>query len=164
MRLSAFALLLPLAAQPGIAGASAAAQPSPAEQAAIFKAAGFTKHGAQWKSGCGDPGTASYEPGAIEMKGDLNGDGRPEAVVTEGGTFCYGMTGVGFWLMSKQSNGQWKTMHQSIGIPEFLNTKGVGGWPDISVGGPGFCFPVLRWNGKEYARHRMAYMGKPCSR
>jgi len=134
------------------------------EQAAIFKAAAFVKKGTQWKSDCGDPGTASYEPGAIEAKGDLNGDGLPEAVITEGGTFCYGMTGLGFWLMSKQANGQWKLMHRSIGIPEFLKTKGVGGWPDISIGGPGFCFPVLRWNGKKYIQHRTAYMGKPCRR
>jgi hypothetical protein len=38
----------------------------------------------------------------------------------------------------------------------------VGGWPDISVGGPGFCFPVMRWNGRAYVRRRMEYDGKPC--
>lgn len=31
------------------------------------------------------------------------------------------------------------------------------GWPDISVGGPGFCFPVGRWNGKKYKLHRFEY-------
>ena len=36
------------------------------------------------------------------------------------------------------------------------------GWPDIQVGGPGFCFPVLRWNGKEYILNRHEYEGKPC--
>lgn len=36
------------------------------------------------------------------------------------------------------------------------------GWPDISVGGPGFCFPVERWNGKEYKLHRFEYEGKRC--
>ncbi len=145
-----------------VPGAAQPAQPSAADQVAIFKAAGFTKQGRQWKSDCGDPGTATYEPGAIEMKGDLNGDGRPEAVVTEGSSYCYGMTGTGFWLLSKQATGGWKLMTRETGIPEFLKTKGVGGWPDISVGGPGFCFPVLRWNGKEYKLHRPAYEGKPC--
>lgn len=140
----------------------AAQQPTAAEQAAIFKAVGFTRQGKQWKSDCGDPGTVSYTPGSIQMQGDLNGDGRPEAVITEGSSYCYGMTGEGFWLMSKQANGGWKSLSSQTGIPEFLKTKGAGGWPDISVGGPGFCFPVLRWNGTEYRFHRRAYEGKPC--
>src|SRR5689334_22898992 len=84
-----------------------------AEQAALFKAAGFTRRGAQWRSDCDDPGTPSYEPGAIETYRDLNGDGRPEAMLTEGGTYCYGNTGTGFWLLSKQPNGQWKLLHSS---------------------------------------------------
>ena len=25
------------------------------------------------------------------------------------------------------------------------------GWQDVEIGGPGFCFPVMRWNGKQYA-------------
>ena len=154
--LAAFLLLTaaPVAAQP--------AKLPAAEQAAIFKTAGFTKQGGQWKSDCGDPGTASYTPGSIQMQGDLNGDGRPEAVVTESSSYCYGITGEGFWLLSKQANGGWKLMARETGIPEFLKTKGAGGWPDISVGGPGFCFPVLRWNGTEYRLHRRAYEGKPC--
>ncbi|MBI5861825.1 MAG: hypothetical protein HZB64_06575 [Rhodocyclales bacterium] len=36
------------------------------------------------------------------------------------------------------------------------------GWPNISVGGPGFCFPVGRWNGKKYKLHRFEYEGKRC--
>jgi len=34
--------------------------------------------------------------------------------------------------------------------------------PDMSVGGPGFCFPVLRWNGKAYVQNRYQYEGKAC--
>ena len=60
-----------------------------AEQAAIFKAAGFTRRGGAWKSGnCDGAESESYSPGSIETYGDLNGDGRPEAVVTEGGAIC----------------------------------------------------------------------------
>src|SRR3546814_21089127 len=61
----------------------------------------------------------------------LNGDGRPEAVVTSYGTYCYGMTGQGYALLSKQPNGGWRMMDGGQGIPEFLATKGAGGWPDI---------------------------------
>lgn len=132
------------------------------EDESIFRAAGFRKRGAQWHSECDDPGTISYSPGEIEQVGDLNGDGLPEAIVTEGGTYCYGMTGMGFWLMSRQGDGNWKVMASQIGIPEILKTKGAGGWPDIQLGGPGFCFPIWRWNGKEYDLHRTEYEGRPC--
>lgn len=151
---------------PAIAQTAAASSPAKtltaADRAAAFKAAGFALRGKQWRSDCDDPGTSSYTPGEIETVRDLNGDGRPEAVVTEGGTFCYGMTGYGFQIVSKQADGGWRRITGDIGIPEFLKTRGVGGWPDISVGGPGFCFPVQRWNGKAYVLHRHEYEGKPC--
>ena len=35
---------------------------------------------------------------------------------------------------------------------------------DLEIGGPGFCFPVLRWTGKTFAVHRQHYEGKPCRR
>ncbi|RJF91474.1 hypothetical protein D3876_08985 [Sphingomonas cavernae] len=98
----------------------------------------------------------------MDRYADLNGDGRPEAVVTGSGTFCYGMAGTGFQLVSKQANGSWKLVAGEIGIPDFLKTKGAGGWPDLMIGGPGFCFPVQRWNGREYVLHRFEYEGKPC--
>ena len=91
-----------------------------------------------------------------------NGDGHPEALVTEGGTFCYGNTGTGFWLLGKQASGAWKVLFQSQGMAEFLKTTGAAKMPDISVGGPGFCFPVVRWNGKEYVQNRYEYEGKAC--
>jgi len=130
----------------------AAASPSPAEQAAIFKAAGFTRRGAEWKSGnCDGAESASYQSGRLETYRDLNGDGRPDAVVNEGGAICYGNTGVHFWLLSKQANGTWKPVHEETAIPKFLTTKGVGGWPDIEMGMPGMCNPIWRFNGRAYA-------------
>jgi hypothetical protein len=132
------------------------------EQAAIFTAAGFKKSRGQWRTDCGAPGNGPYDPGAIETYGDLNGDGRPEAVVTEGGSYCYGNTGTGFRLLSKQANGAWRKLYDSPGVAEFLKTRGVANMPDLSVGGPGFCFPVLRWNGKAYVASRFEYEGKRC--
>lgn len=140
-----------------------AAQSPAARDAAIFRAAGLKQTRRGWESGCDDPSAGSaYDPGRIEQMKDLNGDGRPDAVVTEGGSYCYGNTGTAFWLVSQQANGSWKLLYTEIGIAEFLTTKGVGGWPDISIGGPGFCFPVVRWNGTTYKLNRNAYEGKPC--
>lgn len=130
--------------------------------AAIFRAAGFTKRGLQWRSDCDDPGTPSYGAGAISNRRDLNGDGRAEAIVTEESVFCYGNSGTGFWLVSQQADGKWRAVTNGIGMPEFLKTRGVGGWPDIQIGGPGFCFTVERWNGLKYIPNRREYQGKPC--
>jgi hypothetical protein len=145
-----------------IAALAAAATIPTADEAAIFKAAGFTRATDKWHSDCDQPDSGSYEPGEIETYRDLNGDGQPEAVVTEGGSYCYGNTGAGFWLLSKQPAGMWKVLYQSQGIAEFLPTTGVAKMPDISVGGPGFCFMVVRWNGKEFVKNRFEYEGKPC--
>jgi hypothetical protein len=138
----------------------APAKLSPADETAAFKAAGFTLKGKTWRA-CDDP-TPTYTPGAIEEVRDLNGDGQPEAVITEGGTFCYGNTGAGYSLVSRQADGRWKLIARGTGMLRFLGTKGVGGWPDIEIGGPGFCFSVQRWNGREYVLQRHEYEGKPC--
>ena len=141
------------------AQAQQAAGLSAAERSAVFKAAGAVQQGGRWVICTDDPQTSGAR---IDTVRDLNGDGRPEVVVVEDGTFCHGNTGTGYALLSWQADGRWKTMDQGSGIPEFLDTRGAGGWPDISVGGPGFCFPVLRWNGREYAMHRRQYEGRPC--
>ena len=120
-----------------------------ADRTAAMRAAGFVSQGGRWLGGEGAC-EAVIEPSDIR---DLNGDGRSEMVITESGSFCYGHTGQGFYIMERAASG-WRTLFQSQGIPEFLPTKGAGGWPDIVLGGPGFCFPVVRYNGKTYAVHR----------
>lgn len=161
------ARLLILCLLPAAALAAPPLTLAPTDQAAAFRAAGFKRVGSQWQ-GCGDPGTASYTPGAIEQVADLNGDGRPEAVVTEGSVHCFGNTGQGYAIVSKQAptptakNGAWKRIAEGTGMVTVLATKGVGGWPDLEIGGPGFCFPVERWNGRAYVLHRHQYQGRPC--
>lgn len=154
--ISVFSLLLCQAAL------AAGAPLPPADESAAFKAAGFKQQGKQWKS-CADT-SASYVPGTVEQVKDLNGDGQPEAIITEGGTACYGNTGVGYALVSKQADGKWKLITNGIGILTVLPSKGKDGWPDIEIGGPGFCFPIERWNGRTYKQYRLQYEGKPCRR
>ncbi len=132
------------------------------DDAEIFAAAGFRKVGEGW-SKCDDPGTASYEPGAILQRDDMNGDGLTDAFVTEGSSYCFGATGYGYTLVSRQADGAWRVMDENTGIPTALATRGVDGWPDIELGGPGFCLAVLRWNGQEYRLDRHAYQGQPCN-
>ncbi|MEQ1160882.1 hypothetical protein ABLT50_04680 [Acinetobacter calcoaceticus] len=124
------------------------------EVASIFKAADFkkTKHG--WKGNC--------DTGEIIIYQDLNGDGRKDAVIQDSSSMCYGNTGVGYHIISQQKDGKWKQLFSDSGIPTFLKTKGKDGWLDIENGGPGFCFAIYRWNGKEYIVNRYEYEGKAC--
>jgi hypothetical protein len=136
---------------------------SPADQAAAFAAAGFKRVGRQWR-GCDDPGAAGYAPGAIETTLDIDGDTRPDAVITEGSAYCFGQDGQGYALVSKQADGRWKPITQGSGVLTILRRRAgaTSGWPDIEIGGPGFCFPVQRWNGREYVQNRFQYQGKTC--
>ncbi len=139
---------------------AAPAQLSPTDEAAAFKAAGFTLKDKQWRA-CEDP-SASYGAGQIQEARDLNGDGLPEAIISENSSFCYGSTEAAYSLVSKQAGGSWKLMRSGPGIISVLETKGAGGWPDLEIGGPGFCFPVERWNGQKYELQRHQYEGKAC--
>jgi len=143
----------PPTAAPPAGGAAPLAADAPAandmtvgERAAVFKAAGFAQRGEDWV-GCDGNSTASIEKDGVR---DLNGDGTLEAIVTEQGSACYGNTGQGFYVLTQAGPGRWTPLFQSPGIPEFLATK-ANGWPEVEIGGPGFCFPIHRWDGKTYA-------------
>ena len=100
---------------------------SPQDTAAAFKAAGFKPKGKRWMK---------CDEGHIEEVRDLNGDGLPDVLITEGGTACFGMTGAGYSLVSKQATGGWKMLSSGTGIVTVLASKGAGGWPDLEIGGP----------------------------
>jgi len=120
---------------------------SPADRVAAFKAAGATPVRGKYLA------CDKQQEMGIEIR-DLNGDGRPDAVISDYGTACYGSTEQGFTIVTKEANGTWRLFFQNQGIPDFLATRGAGGWPDIENGGPGFCHPVMRWNGRDYATYR----------
>lgn len=87
----------------------------------------------------------------------------PEVVIIEGSAYCYGNTGQGYSLLSQQADASWKLMDSGMGMLQVLGTTGRDGWPDLSIGGPGFCFPVLPWNGRAYAQQRWEYEGQACT-
>ena len=117
---------------------------TPADRAAAFKAAGVTPVRGKYLA------CDKSQEMEIEIR-DLNADGRPDAVIRDHGTFCYGSTEQGYTIVTKDANGTWRLLFQNQGIPTFQASRGVGGWPDIENGGPGFCFPIMRWDGSDYA-------------
>ncbi|MEQ1509986.1 MAG: hypothetical protein ABL909_06225 [Sphingopyxis sp.] len=132
------------------------------DQASAFAAAGFSQVGGQWRSDCADS-SAGYTPGGIDMVDDLDGDGKPEAFITEGSATCYGAAGTGFALVSKGAGGRWRLLLRAAGYATPLSGRGIIGLPDIEVGGPGGCFPVYRWNDHDYVIDRHQYEGRPCT-
>ena len=154
---------MPIASWAIAAALSTLLLPPADEQAAMFAAAGFSKAGEAWRTkDCEGLEGASYSPGQIDSFGDGNRDGFPDAVISESSAICYGMAGSRFWLLAKDAAGQWRVLASEIGMPDFLSSNGVDGWPDVQVGGPGFCFPVLRWDGRAYRLNRHEYEGKAC--
>ena len=84
---------------------------------------------------------------------DLNGDGTPEVRAVFGNTCLSGHAGTNVTLFV-EAEGEYRPQ---LGFPaasaEPLGTDNLG-FPDLLIGGPGFCFPVYRWNGTEYAHLR----------
>ncbi|WP_287129551.1 hypothetical protein [Candidatus Cyanaurora vandensis] len=83
---------------------------------------------------------------------DLNGD-EPGVFTSVAGTCLGGMAGVQVNLYIKNKNGQWQPQFGFPGTYTVLKTKSKA-YPDIEIGGPGFCFPVWHWNGQQYAIHK----------
>lgn len=84
---------------------------------------------------------------ATESK-DINGDGIDEIILTETGTtgasICFGMVGQQMSLLVSDGAGGWRT---ALSVPaaglDFLK-RADNAWPDVEIGGPGFCFPIWR--------------------
>jgi hypothetical protein len=126
---------------------------SAAERSAIFEAAGFEQHGTEWRRCDDEPVAASSTPGKIQLV-DLNGDGTPEAFVTETSLSCYGSDEGFVALLSKGKNGAWRIVIDAIGTYR-VRKKKHGGWADVAIGGPGTGpAAVYRWNGTGYARSK----------
>lgn len=84
---------------------------------------------------------------------DLNGDGRPEVFTQIYGSYLGGATGVQMNLYIKRQRGSWQPQFGFPGVYNVLKTRHRG-YPDIEIGGPGFCFPVWRWSGLKYAPYK----------
>lgn len=131
---------------------------SPADTNAAFVAAGLTRRPAGgWRACTDDPDARA----TVEQVIDLNADGRMEAVVEESALRCTGDVPA-YWVVTRDGPGKWRLVTSGQGIVTALSTKGAAGWRDLEIGGPGFCFPVERWNGREYALNRFQYEGKVC--
>jgi len=93
---------------------------------------------------CGEPAGAT-----VEFR-DMNADGRQETLVVYGNSCTSGHTGSTAVLFIRDAAGN---LRANLGFPaasaDPLPEKNQG-YPDLLIGGPGFCFGVWRWNGSAY--------------
>jgi len=168
---------------PGISRAQAAALRSgkapgalpPEDHTAILRAAGFTNpHGDnQWTYG--EDGCDSVWAEVEEVR-DINGDGRPDAVVKADDDQCLGMNQRLVILLTRAANG-WTVVtefRQRFAVHAFYARPGIA-WPDIEIfdGMTGEqkpdgdieasgCERFLRWNGREYIDGGTSQNGQVC--
>lgn len=120
-----------------------------ATRAALFQAAGMERLADGRWTRCTDDDTGGSQ-GLVALYQDLNGDGRPEAVVRDEGIFCNGHAGTSSIVLSQRTDGSWATLYRNQGYVSFLASRGQDDYPDIEAGLPGLCFPYFRWNGQTY--------------
>lgn len=84
---------------------------------------------------------------------DLNNDGVEEIGIVFGNIMTSGNAGNSSMLFMKDNSNNY-VLH--FGFPGFLIfiPRTDSNIPDVVISGPGFNFPVWRWNGTEFSRHR----------
>ncbi len=124
---------------------------SDAERVEIYKALGL-KVSDDGKT-LVDESCAQEVSSEVDVR-DLNGDGVDEVLITYGNSCMSGMAGSSVVLFIKEKSGHYTSQLGFPGmIAEVRKTK-TPGYPDLLIGGPGFCFPVWHWNGKAYVHLR----------
>ena len=90
---------------------------------------------------------------ARATEADLNGDGVVEVFVLGGNTCTSGMDGSTITLWIKDADGGYA---MNLGFPaggwSVLESANMG-YPDLALGGAGFCEAVWRWDGASYQQH-----------
>ncbi|MDA1074353.1 MAG: hypothetical protein O3A63_06275 [Proteobacteria bacterium] len=82
---------------------------------------------------------------------DLNSDGDPELMINGGNACSAGSTGAVLWLFGRGADGRFRLVLTTIALGYQLARHRAEGYPDLVLGGPGFCHAVWRWTGTEYA-------------
>ena len=120
----------------------------------IAKNLGFILSGKKELPFALDKDSKDYPFGATVMPTDMNKDGKEEIFITYGNSYTSGNAGSSVVLFIKNSSAVYEMNLGFPGMtPDVLTTVSKG-YPDILVGGPGFEYPVLRWNGKGYDNYK----------
>lgn len=112
---------------------------------------GFVTSGNKENPLAQDKDSKEYPFSATVLPVDMNKDGKEEIFVSFGNSYTSGNTGSSICLFIRSTAGEFTDNLGFPGtVPEALTTVNKD-YPDLLIGGPGFEFPVWRWNGKNYA-------------
>ena len=137
------------------------------EGVAIMAAAGFDRPQGdnQWRYSEDSCESVHAE---IELYRDLNGDGRPDALVKSDGDQCFGMNQRRITLLTQQGS-SWRVIsdfQETFGHYELHPRAGLE-WPDIEMANGmdenSGCIEFLRWNGREYILGGTSDKGQICT-
>ena len=120
----------------------------------IAQKTGFVLSGNKEQPFALDKESKEYPFSSTVLPTDLNKDGKEEIFINFGNSFTSGNTGSSIVLFIKNAAGAYEMNFGFPGMaPDVLTTMNKG-YPDLLVGGPGFEFPVFRWNGKIYDSYK----------
>ena len=97
---------------------------------------------------CGQPVTY-----AVEFR-DLNADGTDEVIVDAGNGCMSGAAGTSVTVFRRAPSGGYEPVLGLPGMIAEVREAANIAYPDLLVGGPGFCFGLWRWDGEQYAHFR----------
>jgi hypothetical protein len=120
------------------------------EQNQVATKVGFLASGDKTQPFIQDKDSKDYPFAASVYSTDMNKDGIEEIFIVFGNTYTSGNTGSSVVLFIKNAAGAYTDNLGFPGVaPDVLATVNKG-YPDLLIGGPGFEYPVWRWNGKNY--------------
>ncbi len=95
-----------------------------------------------------------YPFGAQVLPTDFNKDGKEEVFIVYGNSYTSGGAGSSVVVFIKNAAGKYEPQLGFPGMaPDVLATTNKG-YPELLIGGPGFEFPVWKWNGTSYVYGR----------
>ena len=147
-RMSFAAAAAALLGGPALAATTVAGPFPPAETVAIYKGAGFIVRN-NLPLGC-NTGNPDWPASQFFIEAvDLSGDGKPEAIISEGNIACFGRDEQAFTIVAKNPDGSWRKAGGATGVAVPVDARS-NGWRDIEYGSPKLPRPLLRWNGHDY--------------
>jgi len=127
---------------------------TPADKNQIATKLGFVLSGDKDQPFAMDKDSKEYPFMATVYATDLNKDGKDEIFIVFGNSYTSGAAGSSVSLFIKNAAGGYTDNLGFPGVaPDILSTANLG-YPDLLIGGPGFEYPVWRWNGKAYAFYK----------
>jgi hypothetical protein len=115
---------------------------------------GFILSGNKDQPFAADKDSKDYPFTATVLPTDMNKDGKEEVFISFGNDYTSGSTGSSIALFIKDAKGVYANQLGFPGmVPDALATTSQG-YADLLIGGPGFEYPVWRWNGKAYVFSR----------